>query len=216
MRGTPGGRGAGRRGGRRGHGILVVHAYRRFEGSIGARRIPILRGVKRLKMKRKRNLKIGETGQPGTEGRGGDRATVATGTSDEAGRARRSRDLGDVNGVSREGPGSLDGWAVPAGNPAGAEAAVVRGVNVDRRNLARLWVLMSDVHPPISSVQRFGPCAAKWKAERGCRATSGQQRGGHTGVNDPSLATVRRRLADCAAASSILQSVRTNSARHEL
>jgi hypothetical protein len=46
--------------------------------------------------------------------------------------------LGDVNGVSREGPGSLDGWAVPAGNPAGAEAAVVRGVNVDRRTLARL------------------------------------------------------------------------------
>ena len=116
----------------------MVHAYRRFEGSIGARRIPILRGVKRLKMKRKRNLKIGETGQPDTEGRGGDRATVATGTSDEAGRARRSRDLGDVNGVSREGPGSLDGWAVPAGNPAGAEAAVVRGVNVDRRTLARL------------------------------------------------------------------------------
>src|ERR1019366_929283 len=71
VRGTPGGRGAGRRGGRRGHGILVVHAYRRFEGSIGARRIPILRGVKRLKMKRKRNLKIGETGQPDTEGRGG-------------------------------------------------------------------------------------------------------------------------------------------------
>jgi hypothetical protein len=93
-------------------------------------------------MKRKRNLKIGETGQPGTEGRGGDCATVATGTSDEAGRARRSRDLGDVNGVSREGPGSLDGWAVPAGNPAGAEAAVVRGVNVDRRNLARFTVLI--------------------------------------------------------------------------
>ena len=75
-------------------------------------------------------------------GGGGDRATVATGTSDEAGRARRSRDLGDVNGVSREGPGSLDGWAVPAGNPAGAEAAVVRGVNVDRRNLARFSFLI--------------------------------------------------------------------------
>src|ERR1019366_7558611 len=33
----------------------------------------------------------------------------------------------------------LDGWAATAGNPAGAEAAVVRGANGDRRNLARLW-----------------------------------------------------------------------------
>src|ERR1019366_9526063 len=33
----------------------------------------------------------------------------------------------------------LDGWAATAGNSAGAEAAVVRGGNVDRRNLARLW-----------------------------------------------------------------------------
>ena len=32
----------------------------------------------------------------------------------------------------------LDGWAVTAGNPAGAEAAVVRGGNGDRRNLRRL------------------------------------------------------------------------------
>ncbi len=32
----------------------------------------------------------------------------------------------------------LDGWAATAGNPAGAEAAVVRGGNVDRRNLGRL------------------------------------------------------------------------------
>jgi hypothetical protein len=38
----------------------------------------------------------------------------------------------------------------------------------------------------------------------------------HTGVKDPSLATVRRRLADCAAASSIFQFVWTNSDRHEL
>ena len=36
----------------------------------------------------------------------------------------------------------LDGWAATAGNPAGAEAAVVRGGNVDRRNLARLSFLI--------------------------------------------------------------------------
>src|ERR1039457_3374496 len=32
----------------------------------------------------------------------------------------------------------LDGWAATTGNPAGAEAAVVRDGNVDRRNLGRL------------------------------------------------------------------------------
>jgi hypothetical protein len=36
----------------------------------------------------------------------------------------------------------LDGWAATAGNPAGAEAAVVRGGNVDRRNLARFSFLI--------------------------------------------------------------------------
>src|ERR1019366_9607404 len=41
--------------------------------------------------------------------------------------------------VARPGPiRLLDGWAATAGNPAGAEAAVVRGGNVDRRNLGRL------------------------------------------------------------------------------
>ena len=36
----------------------------------------------------------------------------------------------------------LDGWAATTGNPAGAEAAVVRDSNVDRRNLGRLAFLM--------------------------------------------------------------------------
>jgi hypothetical protein len=48
------------------------------------------------------------------------------------------------------------------------------------------------------------------------RGSAAQPRAGHTGVKEPSLATVRCRLVDCAAASSILQSVWTNSARHEL
>lgn len=46
--------------------------------------------------------------------------------------------------------------------------------------------------------------------------TNGQPWHGNTGVKDFSLTTVRRRLADCAAACSMLQSVRTNSERHEL
>src|ERR1019366_4677799 len=54
---------------------------------------------------------------------------------------------GQAGPIDRQGGSmpsrSLDGRAVTAGNPAGAEAAVVRGGNVDQRTLARLWGVIS-------------------------------------------------------------------------
>ena len=41
-------------------GILLVPAYRRFEGSIGGAEDSDSRGLERLKKKRKRNLKVGD------------------------------------------------------------------------------------------------------------------------------------------------------------